>query len=300
MDITKPDKTGNYYTLVCMFRWLFNKQLVILFTVLQVSGYGQQVDSVLQYVHIAHTRTNTNTKIDTAVLGIDFNSYDMVLLGGDMELSTSSHIKNTSYIDSIFGVSKPTTLWSYGNHDDFSNLQLLQKTTNKKPYYAYYQYGITFLVLHTQDTEPLFSGAQLSLINHVLDTIQKSSHLVLLHHKLLWLRDSPDHEFPKSRIANGYIDKTCYSCVNPNNFYTAIYPKLVDIKQRGVEVICLAGDIGRYVQEFEYQTKDGIDFLASGIEYNTSGNKVLMFKHSPKKRSLSWEFISIESLHYPQ
>ena len=65
----------------------------------------------------------------------------------------------------------------------------------------------------------------------------------------------------------GYLEIVVFHCINPNNFYEDVYPLLVKVRHRGIEVICIGGDIGAKANEFEYITSDTIYFLASGISY---------------------------------
>ena len=89
-----------------------------------------------------------------------------------------------------------------------------------------------------------------NIVNHqkdflfeVLDTIQQSEHLIILHHKLIWMYGHDVLESQISSVSNADLGN-CFNCINPNNFYSDIYPKLVDIKIEGIQVYCIGGDIG--------------------------------------------------------
>jgi hypothetical protein len=88
----------------------------------------------------------------------------------------------------------------------------------------------------------------------------------------------------------------CFFCIYPNNFNSEIYPRLVEIKESGVEVICIGGDIGFQTREFEHKTDEGMYFLALGIYAGKEGNKALFFSHELETWKLSWEFIAIQDL----
>lgn len=75
-----------------------------------------------------------------------------------------------------------------------------------------------------------------------------------------------------------------------------MYPKLVELEQRGVEVLCIGGDIGFQAKEFEHVTDEGIHFLASGIHAGESGNKALVFSHDLEGHNLYWDFVKLEEL----
>jgi hypothetical protein len=248
-----------------------------------------------EYLHISHTRTDKNPHLDSIVESADYNKYDMLLLGGDLAISTSINEKAISHVDSIFNLGNPNTLWSLGNHD-YKNLVRVKEYTKRAPYYSYNKNGITFIVLDTQDSLSNIVGEQKKFFNSVIDTIQQSSHLIVLHHKLIWMYGNSQLEPRINKEANGNLGD-CFYCTNPNNFYSDIYPKLLKIKQKGIEVICLGGDIGFKTKEFDYTTPEGIHFLASGIEHgDNKTNKALLFKHNVLTKHLEWEFIPLTNL----
>ncbi len=247
-----------------------------------------------QYLHLSHTRLAANPNMDGTVESIDYKKYDMLWLGGDLAAETSYDNTTMLHVDSIFDLENQNTLWALGNHD-YSNLLLVQAYTHRPKYYSYYKNGITFIVLDTQDSLSNITGAQKVFFNSVVDTLDRSSHLVILHHKLIWMHANPVLENQISSVSNGGFGG-CFYCLNPNNFYTDLYPKLVSLETNGIEVLCIGGDIGFIAKEFEYKTPEGIDFLASGISSGELGNKSLLFHHDLKTGKLSWEFKLISSL----
>ena len=250
--------------------------------------------SIKNYLHISHTRTNSNPNIDSVAEKIDYTKFDMVWLGGDLAKNTSNNDQIMAHIDSIFDFGNANTLWSLGNHD-YPNLNRIQSFTNRPPFYSYYKNGITFIVLDTQDSLSNIIGAQKVLFDSVVDTIQESSHLIILHHKLIWMYNNDELELLEPTVPNGGFGD-CFFCINPNNFYTDIYPKLEEVKQKGIEVICIGGDIGVKANEFEYISPEGIYFLASGIYSGLTENKALLFHHDQAKKQLTWEYKLISEL----
>jgi len=248
------------------------------------------------YLHIPHTRTNKNIEVLDAVKNLNYNKYDMLWLGGDMAIHTSEDDATMQLMNELFDLESPNTLWSLGNHDN-TDLDRVQRFTQRPAYYTHHHHnGITFLVLDTQDSLSNIVGEQQAMVNSVVDTIQMSSHLVILHHKLIWMLGHPELEARIPDVTNGGTGETCVQCINPNNFYTEIYPKLMEVKKRGVEVLCIGGDIGFKAKEFEYQTKENIHFLASGIADDTLVNKVLVFEHDLNNKKLTWTFKDIKEL----
>jgi len=252
------------------------------------------VPQIKNYIHIAHTRTNSNPLMDSIIESINYGKFDMLWLGGDLANLTSKDDYTMQHVDSVFHLGNRNTLWSLGNHD-YSDLTRIRKFTNRPLYYSFYKDGITFIVLDTQDSLSNIIGAQKKIFESVVDTIQKSSHLIILHHKLIWMYGNTFLEPQISSVSNGELG-SCFYCINPNNFYTDIYPKLLEVKQKGIEVICIAGDIGFKVKDFEYTTSDGIYFLASGIYSGTKSNKALLFHHDITNKKLTWEYKLIKNL----
>lgn len=234
--------------------------------------------------------------MDAAAENIDYSVYDMLWLGGDMALSTSIDEETMMHVDSVFHLGDTNTLWALGNHD-YADLQRIQDYTGRPAYYAYHKNNITFLVLDTQDSLSNIIGLQRELFLHVTDTISESSHLIILHHKLIWMYGNAYLQPQIPYISNGvYGDSACFSCIHQNNFYSEIYPELLKVEEKGIEVICIAGDIGFRTNKFEYLTPEGIQYLASGIEAGKSYNQALLFHHNVNESTLSWEYVQLTEL----
>lgn len=250
--------------------------------------------SIRKYIHISHTRTDSNPFVYGPAEVINYNLFEMKWLGGDLAYLTTLDNRTMRHIDSVFDVGSNNTLWALGNHD-YSDLEKYQEFTNRPPFYTYTKDGICFVVLDTQDSLGHIIGQQKELLDQVIDTIQHSSHLILLHHKLIWMYDDPILEPQIPSVSNGILGD-CFHCINENNFNRDIYPSLVEVRQRGIEVICIGGDIGNKIAEFEYTTPESIYLLASGISTKRSDNKALVFVHNIENRELSWSFRLLEDL----
>jgi len=124
----------------------------------------------------------------------------------------------------------------------------------------------------------------------------KGDHLIILHHKLIWMPDHPVLDAQAYATTNGMVGD-CFFCLMNNNFYKEIYPELVKLEQNGIEVIMVAGDIGSKVNQFEYKTKEGIVLLATGLEDGREDNQVLVFEYD-KGSALTWKFEGVLS-HSP-
>lgn len=260
----------------------------------KVNSITPTEEKVFSYLHISHTRTDANPNMVSNIEEINYEKFDMLLLGGDLATLTSINDETISHVDSVFNLGSPNTLWALGNHD-YSNLDRVNKFTKRQAFYSIHKNGLTFIVLDTQDSLTNIVGLQRELFNSIVDTINESSHLILLHHKLFWMFGNQYLQPQIENVSNAPLGD-CFYCINPNNFYSEIYPKLVEVKERGIEVICIGGDIGFKDKEFEYITDEGIYFLASGCKWTDSDNKALLLKHDLEKNKLQWEFKLLSEL----
>ncbi|MCB0706633.1 MAG: metallophosphoesterase [Saprospiraceae bacterium] len=271
--------------------------LFVLFSVLFVSACQQNPEK--HYLLLSHTRT-TDTLVqgvDPRVEALNLDDYDMLFLGGDMTEESSKEKATLEYLDKLFDLGAPTTLWALGNHDNAHN-DWVSEFTGRPISYSYYQDGITYVVLYTQEEKDwicTITGPQLEMLKSVTDTISSSSHLIVLSHKLVWIMDNPelaDHQ------GKSFYDWSCNYRIHENNWNSDILPRLRAVQDRGVQVICLGGDIGNNVRTFEEHTSDGIIYLASGIPVSQSLKpeaKILEFTHNPETRTLTWDFVLLDS-----
>lgn len=268
---------------------------IILIASCQSPSQSSENDA-LRYIYVGHPRSNhwDQERVNEKIAQIPFVDFDQVLLGGDLTPHSSAELKTMVYLDSLFDLGSENTHWALGNHDRDS-LELVRQFTGRPPFYSRYSKGITWLIIDTMDSLCSMRGAQLELIRSVTDSISESSHLVLLMHQLVWLMGNPELEAQAGKIINGTVHD-CPQCIHPNNFYETVYPLLKKVRERGIEVLCVAGDIGWKKREFEHLTADSIYFLASGIDDQKDENLVLSFAHWPEKRLLKWAFIPVDSL----
>ena len=253
-----------------------------------------QIPQSGQYLHLSHPKAIDNPRMDSLVEIVDYKKFDMLWLGGDLAENTTKDNESMTHVDTIFDLGNTNTLWALGNHD-YTYPYRIPDFTYRPYYYAYHKNGISFIVLDTQDSLSNIIHAQKDLVESVTDTISESSHLILLHHKLIWIYGNADLEPQADSVSNAPIGD-CFYCINPNNFYDDIYPMLLQVKQRGVEVICIAGDIGKKTTEFEFKTSEGIHFLASGMRANSGESKAMLFEHDITNKQLVWEYVLLEDL----
>ena len=134
----------------------------------------------------------------------------------------------------------------------------------------------------------------MALIKKVTDTLSESTHLILLMHKLAWVYGNPElSDYENS--ANAGIGSQFHE-INPNNFYKDVYPLLLEVLKREIEVICISGDLGKNEKNLSYVTEQGVYFLACGLNDNDDDDVVLIFDHDIDKNQLKWQFHKINAL----
>ena len=99
------------------------------------------------------------------------------------------------------------------------------------------------------------------------------------------------------------------SCTPLNQFVWSLYPKLIDVQNRGVQVVVISGDGGQYGKKYAYQSPDGIEFYISGVnnsfdmsienlvdKFNTNPDSVLIFTHDLAQKRLHANFHKLTDL----
>jgi hypothetical protein len=257
-----------------------------------------------KYLFLGHTYAGRSI-IDSRVAPyLDRTKYDHFWMGGDMCAETTEDSSTLEYLDSLFDLGSPNTHWALGNHDIRNgNLQWITNKTERPTFYTATFNGICMLVLNTTFSQggtydTVAVNAQYDMIKNVCDTLQNVSHLILLSHHVCWI-GMPDIDSAQAAAnATGYWLKWRF---NPEeHFANGIYPMLVDVKSRGINVINIAGDLGQESTDYYEKSADGIHFLGSGItsdipwnnQFSTHGkeDKILIFEHDMETQKISWHF----------
>lgn len=271
-----------------------------------------------KYLFLGHPYDwNDGYRLDPRLEQIDLSVYRQIWLGGDVCSRTTEKPETLSYLDSVLDFSNEHVQWTLGNHDVmYGNDSLLTNLTGKPSFYTQpLGGGITLMVLNTNlfwfwPSKPppedcAEKEAQYQMIRSVLDTIERSSHLVILHHHSLLKDHKPDSLQEVFNIDPGTVAMTCEY---EDQFSALVYPELVAAQNRGVQIVMVGGDLGMRIKQFEYQTPEGIWILGSGInnslirenapEYVThfGPDRVLIFYHEPGRASLRWEFVLLNDL----
>lgn len=271
-----------------------------------------------QYIFLGHTYKTPN-RVDPRLEKIDFSQYKGVWLGGDICSETTQERATIDYVDDLFDLSDEDTHWATGNHDIRNgNIQWITDATERNFFYSNTKDGITIAVMDTNLGHGVGRGStceeraeQADFFNTLLDTIQESSHLVILTHWVIW--GKVDNSAMKTfTYANACLHTFQFLCEGqPDSRFPAyLYDKILAAEERGVEVIIVSGDGGIYSKKYHFETKEGVDFMISGLystldrsiplpdstAINSNPDSVLIFNHDVAERKLTWEFVNLDEL----
>lgn len=252
-------------------------------------------------------------RIDPRLELLDFARFDGVWLGGDVCAKTSNQPETLNYLDGLFQLQSPNTHWTWGNHDlKEGDAARLRTATARPEYYTHHQDGLQVIVLNTnlfwhnawappqEDCAP--KAAQLAWLMGVLDTLSAAQHLVILHHHGLLNEQKlgPDGALQYPDNISGIPVRP--DCRADGDFSAEVYPALVGLRQRGIPVTLIGGDVGMASKGYHYQTLEGITLLGSGINNsldmaspppyvrNFNPDTVLLVRHHPHTPRLEWSF----------
>lgn len=288
---------------------MYSKTLFLLvFLCGTVQLFGQQ--DTLQYLFLGHTYEwwSETQKIDFRLEAIDRSDYDQIWLGGDICSESAQDYSTLEYLDRLFNLADPKNHWALGNHDHRNgNMEWIEAFTKRNDFYSSFQDGITVINwntnLNTSNCEDL--NKQFEMVMTVCDTISESSHLVLLYHHNIW--SNIEGITAASLGSHGVLEYYNTSCDSTNAlFHNTVYPKLVEVQNRGIQVINIMGDAGTGDPKAK-QSSEGIWFIASGInatyykddpeQFKNSSDEILLIKHIPAERKLWWEYLSLDELY---
>ncbi|HMQ48681.1 MAG TPA: metallophosphoesterase [Saprospiraceae bacterium] len=267
---------------------------------------------IADYLHIGHAYDwHFTDRMDRRLEKLNFKSYDQIWLGGDVCARTSEKQATMQYLDSLLNFSK--VHWSLGNHDnDYGELTNITNYLQRPTFYTQWQAGFCLMVLNTNLFWP-YPGVppqddceqkaeQLAMIQAVCDTIQAASHLVILHHHALFTEKMLDEKGDTIRTFNVNPVPFMASCDSSLTVTDFMYPRLVELEQKGIHVVLIGGDFGMRSKQFEYTSAEGITLLGSGVnntvsreyapEYVTdfSADYILELQYNFLEQQLSWQF----------
>ncbi|MCF6170274.1 MAG: metallophosphoesterase [Bacteroidales bacterium] len=274
-----------------------NSLLAILVIIFSSVCVLQGQDTV-SYIFLGHLKQSSppGDKVDYRVEQMDFSVYNGVWLGGDVCGEAMLNYSTVQYIDSIFDLGNPETHWALGNHDARNgNWEWYRKFSGRNTYYAFSSHGITRIVMNTNilpvDCEMLDN--QNTIIENVCDTVQQSDYLILIMHHGLW-KNVPGLPYPGA-YAHSDLEFWNSNCYDVNStFLNHVYPLLIKVKNKGIKVICILGDMGAGAKTFEMFSDDGILFLGCGLYHNEPDDMVLILNKIGD--TLKYGFHNLDSL----
>jgi hypothetical protein len=267
------------------------RQLLFLLFFLSQALFGFSQADTARYIFMGHPRDDDREHeyLLKTIEKIDYTKFDLLLLGGDLTWNTSADRATLQYCDSIFHLGDSKTHLAAGNHD-LSNVTDLLEFTKKPRFYAFSRNNITFLILDTDITTPDFKGEQLEMIQNVTDTIEKSDYLVLIHHRIIWMVGVPELAYLMDSVAASTKN------LSHSDFYADVYPLLQKVKNKGIQVLCLAGD--RTDVNIRYIPEDSVTFLASGMRGTAPDeeNFAVILTHQIQTGILDWAFVALDAI----
>ena len=259
------------------------------------NGVFAQDNVVQHYLFVGHTYDGYT--YDHRLSQINIKNYDGIFLGGDI-LSEASLDRNfLANLDSLVDLSNPMTLWALGNHDSRNgNWDWISQYTKRKTYSAHYEDNSVFIALNTNivpyDCEEMED--QFSMIQNVCDSIETAQNLFIVMHHVIWAHVpglkpawQVGHVNPQYWMAN---------CDSANaHFYNVVYPLLVEVKNRGIQVFCIAGDMGSGDKKKDNElSTDSIHFMGCGLYHYSPNDEMLIFDND--QGEISYGFHNLDSL----
>jgi hypothetical protein len=297
-------------------RWISALLFSLVFVVLSAMNFPktrpfiQEAGGFKRYIFLGHTYAwDRHAKVDLRIETINPSSFDRVWLGGDIGSEAFLNISSVQYLDDVFELAKPTTQYALGNHDIRNGNMAWYRDYTKKETYNYYSAdGVVSVCLNSQLNSSLCEELenQWMMLANIIDTISISKHLFIFHHAGIYSGVPgipPTSSFGHTNWK--YWNINCDS--SEATFSKIVYPRLVELKNRGIEVYCIMGDLGDNKKKFHGLSLDSVHFFGSGINNSKYNNDpvelekqpkdlVLIFDHNINTQEISWKFHDLDSL----
>jgi hypothetical protein len=240
--------------------------------------------TLLHVANLAQPEQPTLLLPEAEVIG--WSDFDAVLLGGNLLYNTTSDSLTFSLLGRTLGLDKERVFWSVGTHD-IANPMLLKAVTKRPLFYGTRLNDIGIFVLDAETSVGKITDEQFDALKTFLAANNDVKSLIVLTGRLVWL-------YGDAQLSGNHISN---SSVVPSNFNARISPLLKMWAKGDKQVLCIAGDIGNQINQFEYETEEGIHYLASGLHpTNSAKSRVLLLKQDATTRLLSWQFLNTSDL----
>lgn len=280
---------------------------LIIDSISQVNVSEKEEYKFLFLGHIYDWSVAAGDRVDKRIEMLNLQAYDGHWLGGDVCANTMLNPQTIKYLNSLFDLKNPNTHFVLGNHEYRDhNLGVYFEATGRPDFYSMQFKGLMVSVLNTNinSSQCEYLNAQYRMLETVTDTLESATHYVMLMHHQIF-RDITGVENFKSNGVCQYYSMNCDQA--DSYFHSTIYPKLVDLETRGIEVVVIVGDTG-WDKGSEMESAEGITFLASGINNSYYKSKapeelkklkkdmVLEISYQPKQDVLDWQFKELNKL----
>ena len=277
-----------------------------------------QEENILVLGHI-YRWGGEGDKVDEILEDIDYNQYEELWLLGDLCAATTKEQSTLEYLDQIFSLSRNECKWSIGNHDiDYGNLDWIKEKTNRDFHYGEINDNYAIFVLNSQIEHKQFKDScsykqnQFDSFEKFIEDIEISdsvNNIFILSHNTIW-SDAETSLSEFNLIGNARSAWMDFLCKWGSEFRHTYHPKLLELREKGKNIYCVAGDGGQYQKTFYHEGVSGIHYYVSGINnsvieysdestisrFNTSPDSVLLFSFDQSSQSFLGRFIPLSNL----
>ena len=260
-----------------------------------------------KYLFIGHAynRAAMDNTIDPRLTQIDFNQYDGIWWGGDVTVNPNLSQDQMAYLRTTARMDHPNTLWAFGNHEYDPEAIKLASESLEKPIFHFWrdgQLGVFVFNSSLAKADCENKNDQLNALRKAVKTESGIDQFVFLSHHAIWCDIVPESEI--RAVANSVRPNQLLGCSVETTFSDVVQPLLHEMVDRGVQVLCLAGDAGiRPQKNGAWKDDQGIEYVVCGIgdskdharDSITYQNDELLVLHSTSQL-LSWELSPIVSL----
>ena len=257
---------------------------------------------------------DTNRRVDPRIAALPLDTFDQLWLLGDLLGRTDESPANYHYLDSLFDLTAEHTYWVEGNHD-VNTGRVAVHPLKPEPYSRHHDAGLEIWRLNTNlftwpegtipDTACRAANRQYEHVRRWAATLPAGTgQLVVLHHQAL-LTNAQYSGKSLNKVWNYYHDRLNARCAPAGTFTDWYLPIFEQIREQGIPVTFVGGDIGQRVKTFDYRAPNGLRYLGTGINnsmdprypppYVTSlaPDSILTLQYTPATQGLTYRFLPL-------